>query len=504
MKQNVSTPIYASIFLVSASTLAWEISLTRIFAITQFYHFAFLVVNVALLGFGASGTVLALRPQWTTDSTAVVVAHRHQRSAVYRRLEYCSLAFTASLLGSYFIINFLPFDSYAVAWDSSQIWLLILYYLTLATPFFFTGLAVGIALSMTGTQNNRTYAANLLGSAGGALLVPLILPILGIPDILFLIAALGLLAAAITRWQTHSRNLPNWRSIGAGLAYLSGWFALLLLVVLSPAIADLNLSVYKGLPQALNYPQAAVIAREDGVIARTELIESGGVRSLPGLSFQYSGPLPPQYGLFSDSDDLSPVIDSREDIDLTALDYMPEALAYELRFEGTTLILNPRGGLAIWQAINTDGTRRQVYAVEPDPGIIAVVNDLLDERSPYRQPQVHAIPETTRSFLQRTPQSFDIIHLPLNQPFRPVTSGAYSLGETYDLTLQAMQEYIEHLTPDGILVLTRWLQTPPSESARALALVTEGLERHGIKATGEYIVAIRGVQTATFFVKRSP
>ncbi|MEE9292694.1 MAG: hypothetical protein V3U83_07165, partial [Acidobacteriota bacterium] len=42
----------------SAAGLIFEIALTRVFAVTQFYHFAFLAVSLALLGFGASGSVL--------------------------------------------------------------------------------------------------------------------------------------------------------------------------------------------------------------------------------------------------------------------------------------------------------------------------------------------------------------------------------------------------------------------------------------------------------------
>ncbi|MFV9673170.1 MAG: hypothetical protein ACNYZH_08080, partial [Acidimicrobiia bacterium] len=42
----------------SASGLVFEIALTRVFAVTQFYHFAFLIVSMALLGIGAAGSLL--------------------------------------------------------------------------------------------------------------------------------------------------------------------------------------------------------------------------------------------------------------------------------------------------------------------------------------------------------------------------------------------------------------------------------------------------------------
>ncbi|MFN2126534.1 MAG: hypothetical protein ACK2TU_01625, partial [Anaerolineales bacterium] len=51
-----------SLFLLSGSLLIFEITLTRLFSVAQFYHFAFMVVSIALLGFGASGTTIAIFP----------------------------------------------------------------------------------------------------------------------------------------------------------------------------------------------------------------------------------------------------------------------------------------------------------------------------------------------------------------------------------------------------------------------------------------------------------
>ena len=46
--------------LVSGTLLAWEVALTRVLAVRQWSHFAYLAISVALLGFGASGAALAL------------------------------------------------------------------------------------------------------------------------------------------------------------------------------------------------------------------------------------------------------------------------------------------------------------------------------------------------------------------------------------------------------------------------------------------------------------
>jgi hypothetical protein len=149
--------IYLGVFLLSASTLAFEIVLSRLFSIAQFYHFAFITVSLALLGAGASGTALSVFPSLRRGDPA-------------RRL--ASFAFLTSLatLGSFALANWLPFDSFAIVWDRRQALYLVLMYLALSAPFFFGAMAVGWLLSACPDDAPRLYAANLVGSAAGCLL----------------------------------------------------------------------------------------------------------------------------------------------------------------------------------------------------------------------------------------------------------------------------------------------------------------------------------------------
>ncbi|NIV36375.1 MAG: hypothetical protein GWN58_45115, partial [Anaerolineae bacterium] len=144
--------IYLGVALLSAAALAFEVTLTRLFSVTQWYHFAFLAVSVALLGYGASGTALSLVPRWVKLPTA-------RRASVFATL------FALSVLGAYLGLNHLPFDSYRIAWERSQLLYLLLYYLALTAPFFFSGLVTGMLLAAHPGHAARLYAANLLGSA---------------------------------------------------------------------------------------------------------------------------------------------------------------------------------------------------------------------------------------------------------------------------------------------------------------------------------------------------
>ena len=125
--------IYLGILLLSAATLLFEITLTRVFSVAQWYHFAFMVVSLALLGFGASGSFLSLFP-------CLVMKKLNHLLAV------CAALFSLGCLGSYLMVNSIPFDSYRLAWESRQLLYLMVYYLSLAIPFFFTGLADSLHL----------------------------------------------------------------------------------------------------------------------------------------------------------------------------------------------------------------------------------------------------------------------------------------------------------------------------------------------------------------------
>jgi hypothetical protein len=105
-------PTYLGLAALSAAALAFEITLTRLFSVTQWYHFAFLAVSVALLGYGASGTTLSLAPQWAELPTT-------------RRTSRLSLLFAVAVIGAYLSLNHLPFDSYRIAWERIQVLYLV-------------------------------------------------------------------------------------------------------------------------------------------------------------------------------------------------------------------------------------------------------------------------------------------------------------------------------------------------------------------------------------------
>ena len=169
---------------MAAATLLLESTLTRQLAVAHFYHFAFLVISLALLGFGASGTLLSVAP-------------RLRSIAVERLLAWMGIATAASIAPAYAVINLLPFDSYSIAWDRRQIVYFVLDYLALTLPFVCGGLGIGAALAAGEGRSHRIYAANLLGSAAGVMLAPLVLWLAGVPGAALASVLVAILPASL-------------------------------------------------------------------------------------------------------------------------------------------------------------------------------------------------------------------------------------------------------------------------------------------------------------------
>lgn len=478
-RHNGERSIWLSLFLLAAATLAFEINLTRLFSLAQFYHFAFMIVSIALLGFGASGTALTIFPGL-------------QRANPGQRLSQLAVATGISFLAAYLLTNWLPFDSFSIAWDRRQVLILILHYIALAAPFFFSGMALGFLLAAAPQSAGTTYGVNLLGSAAGCVIALIVPPLLGGEGMVTLSVALAALAAIPfmrTLYPRHRLIL-----LGGIVVVMFAFLDLgLRLTGKSPfPFMQLHISPYKSLSYALQYPGARVIYRQWNAFSRVDVIRSGAIHSLPGLSYRYLQPLPSLDGLLVDGNDLSPIL--QPSMDAAFVEYLPNAVAFHLRPQASSLILKPRGGLDILTALALSSG--QVTAVEINPLIVNSVPI-------YEEPRVQVYVESDRSYLRRSQMQYDVIVLALASSFHPVRSGAYTLAEDYHYTVESLNDALAHLTSDGLLVVTRWLQDPPSEDLRLFALAVTALKQDNSDPHAQ-LVAFRGFNTATILLKNDP
>ena len=472
--------VYLGVFVLSAATLLLEITLTRVFSVTQGYHFAFMAVSLALLGFGASGTALAVLP-WLL------------RRDVLSLLAAASIGFGAASIGSFVLTNALPFDSYTIVWGGQQLLYLALYYLSLAVPFFFAGLALGGALTKMPARAGNIYGFSLAGSGVGCLLSLWGPPLFGPSGTIGAVSLLGLLAAAVFLW-----NRFRWAPAPIALAAV----ALVALVIGVPSVFDLRISPYKSISQALRPEGAELVWSRWNAFSLVEVVRSPGLHMAPGLSFTYTGDIPPQMAVSVDGDNLSGITDAPPN-EAAFTGFLPTSVAYELVPGPVVLLVEPQGGLDLLTALH-QGARRVVTTLG-NPLVPEVVTRRFDEAAGgiYNDDRVEVAVGGSRGYLSATNEKFDVIQVSMADSFRPVLAGAYSISESYVYTVEAFQQYFQHLNPDGFISVTRWIQVPPSDGVRMVSVAVEALESQGVERPERHIAAIRSLQTLTLLVKRS-
>ncbi len=481
---------FLGIFLISAAVLLLELALLRIFAVQQFYHFAFMAISLALLGAGASGSLLS-------------IFRRRVSPALL------SLAFATATVLAFLVINTSPFDSFSIAWDSRQIFYLAIYFLAAAVPFLFAGLLVGGELISAGEEggvgSHRVYGANLMGSASGSLGSLLALAWFGGPGTVILAAILSAFAGLVFTFGDKEK-LRKSRCTPTTIALSAAFFLGLLALLRAPTFLEQQLSPYKTLSTLTQALDSRHTVSVSDATARIDVVESPVIHVMPGLSLTSAVILPVQAGLLLDGDGLMPIsrlVPDDEAARLLAAN-LPLALAYELRPGARTLVLDAGTGQDVLLALASGAPA--VTVVEENLQIIDIIRGEYSAWTGdlFQDPRVTLVNQMGRVFVgQEHKRTYDLAVLSLTDPHRPVTSGAYSLTEEYAYTVEAVEDYLQILDQDGLLLLTRWLQTPPSESARTFASVATALE-NSARDPAQHLLAFRTLRTMTIVASVKP
>ena len=144
--------VFIAMALLSAGVLGYEILLARLLAIVHWHHFAYMIIAVALLGFGAAGSLVAVlqRPllarfRWVFGGAA--------------------LGFGVGAPLAFALAQSLPFNALEIAWDRAQpAWLFALY-LVLSLPFLSAALALALAFRANAARAGALYRMDLVARA---------------------------------------------------------------------------------------------------------------------------------------------------------------------------------------------------------------------------------------------------------------------------------------------------------------------------------------------------
>jgi len=486
--------IFFVIFLCSFSSLAYEIALMRIFSVSLWYHFAFMVISIAMLGIGASGTVLSI----------------HQKFRNISNIRLYSLFLGVGISMSYLISNQIPFDPMKLSWDKIQLLYIGLYYIILSIPFFFTGLIIATAFSCMSEKTGLVYGSDLLGAGIGSLGILYLMTIMTPDRAVFILSSIALTGSFVI-----SKKRLKVISLSFVLVNLS-------ILLFQPSFTNIRMSPYKGLQLALRYPGAKHLRTYFNPFSRIDTFISPAVRFAPGLSLKYLDPLPDQVGFSIDGSEINAITDSKNSKSQKFLTYLPSAIAYEMRNlpnpsltplyppllrwklkggEGgleDVLILDPKGGLHVLVASYYGS--KNIYKVESNPLIIKVINDEFKDFSENFYSK-NAWSGIGRSWLKTAKKKFDIIDISL---MGSAPSGSFGISEDYRFTVEAFREYINNLKPDGLLSINLFILPPPRIELRLMNTIITAMEEIGIKDAEHRIAAIRSWGTITIIIKKSP
>ncbi len=480
---GVTTPPLTAIAGLSAAALGYEILLMRLFSIIQWHHFAYMMISVALLGYGAAGTFVAL-------SRRVLVA-RYAQVFVW-----AAAAFGITSISGFLLAQAVGFNPLEMLWNPLEPLRLAAVYGLLFVPFFCAAVPICLTFTRFGEESSRIYSYDILGAGAGCLSILGALYAVSPMVALKLVGALGFAAAGIAAIRCRLR--PQ----AFGLALLC--VAIALPVLLPGESTRLRPSQYKDLSQTLQIDGTRVVAERSSPLGLVTVVESPRVpfRHAPGLSLNAPGEPPPQLAFFVDGDGPSALAryDGRR-APLEFLDFVTWAAPYHLIARPRVLVLGAGAGADVLQGLYHGA--RAIDAVELNPQVVDLVRHRFAEFSgdPYGSASVHVHLGEARGFVAMSTDRYDIIEVALLDAFGASSAGLYALTESYLYTVEALSSYIERLEDGGILAITRWINLPPRDALKLFATAVVALERRGVVEPGAQLALIRGFRTVTLLVK---
>ncbi|MFN2137538.1 MAG: hypothetical protein ACK2UK_16375 [Candidatus Promineifilaceae bacterium] len=480
--------------LTSMAVLVLEIVFTRVFSVLMSYHFAFMVISLALLGSGAAGVWLFLAEA------------RFPQEKTSERLALLALLFAAGTIVCFWLYLQIPFEFKTISKEgldwSSVGWLAVIY-LVLSVPFLLGGATVALAISRFSRTAGKVYAFDLLGASLGCLVSVLVLTTQGAAGGVLLVALLAACAALLFSLPAAQNA---WR-IASALAI----GILLLVMVSNNAFGWLQVRSRGGYDK-----------RNELIYERWNALGRVSVYEDPywlqpfgwGLSPTYVGPDPGHLMMLIDANAGTPIQKwdgSWEMIDF--LRYDLTSIAYEILPDAKSFIIGTGGGRDILTGLLYGAS--EISGAELNPNIVGAARDEFGEYAGYvyDYPNVDVAVEDARTYLSRSKATYDLIQASLIDTWAAASSGAFALSENGLYTRDAFELYYDRLNPRGVVSYSRWYYiAEPTESMRLIALGLDAWRRMGVEDPAQHVVVIANFSQnrsadkglATMLLKKTP
>ncbi|NMB48890.1 MAG: hypothetical protein GX997_00300 [Bacteroidales bacterium] len=467
--------INAAIGLISAAIIAFQLILMQILSYIQWYHFAYMIISIALLGFGAAGTFLTI--------------FQKKLEKNYYTLFPLLLIVTAILIPVVVGIansDAVRFDSLLIFQDSRHIGRLILSYFIFFLPFLTGALAIGLSFSKFADQIGKIYFSNLIGSGIGGIIALFIMQWIIPEQQSFAVAVLAFLGGIVSL----PKNKKTFLHILTPLSTL----ILAILFFYPPRLIP---SEYKDISKTMLLPDAKVEYEKSTPHGFVQIVSSPVLRYAPGVSLAYQDSFPVRKVVFNNGNWMGCLLPSPLEQNKTnILDYTPQALPYHINNIKNAMIINAGTGENVLLAVSHQVAR--ITANETNPEIFKILCQSFEGFygvQPYETlPRTLLTPDTSR---------YDLIELPIIGSFFG-NSGLNAVEPRYELTLEALQEMWNKLSREGMISLSCWMDYPVRNAYRLLSTIGLLLDKNNINHPPQHVVAIRSWCAITFLVKKSP
>ena len=467
----------AGVGCVTAAVLAAEIAFTRVFSVTLWYHFAFLVISLALLGSGAAGVWLYVLPRPFAGERAP------------RALPWLALGAAAALVLTFALYMQIPLtvNNLRDGLDLADAGWLLLTYALLTVPFIFAGATVALALRHYQAQAGRLYFADLLGASLGCLLSVGAVSAFGGAGAVLAAAAVCALGAWLLALDGGAR--PARWATGAAAALAAG------------ALALHALSPWFTLVPQQTYNNDTPVYERWNAFSRITLYNDNWLIPFGwGISQVYFADPAPDPGhmmIMIDEKAGTPIqrhavtADGDDWQAVSFLDYDVTALPYYLYQRPDVFVIGPGGGRDVLTALRFGA--EHITGVELNPIIVELVRgDYADYAGRiYDRPAVDIQVDDARTYLAARADTFDIIQASLIDTFAATSAGAFALSENGIYTVEAFESYYDHLNPGGLVNFSRWYYADgPAETLRLAAVGLQAWENRGVADAAQHMVVL--------------
>ena len=421
--------IYTGVALTTMATLILELSLTRIFSVVFYYHFAFLAISIALFGLGVGGVLsYVIAPKGTN---------------VYRRL-----GFLAVLVSGVTVI------SLSIVLTRSELtnWTLALIYFTSALPFLIAGVIVSLVINETIERVDRVYFFDLVGAAVGCLLLVPFLNVVGGPNtvIIAAVAVRRVVSDLVQSGRIVARTHGRCR---VGLLL----FVALIIFNMKRPFIDVKYAKGQGSPTKHivkwnSFSRIGLAPEKDSGMMQI-VIDADASTGIANFDFK----------------NLSERDEGSEDA-RAGLCVSDPARRQDARHRtGRRLGCSARACIRIQghhRCRDQPDHRQHDHAEEVSrtSAAICICGPKFAMRRGGR-------PQSSSAAV---PEKYQVLQATLVDTWASTAAGAFALSENNLYTTDAFHDYLSHLTDDGMLAFTRWGFDPPRESLRSDFAGTRG------------------------------